>query len=138
MSRRRDDQGAAAIFLLMLAVVMLLVAGLVVDGGLGINARMRVADDAEQASRAGASAIDVGHLRAHDGQLVLDPEAARQEASSFLMALGYGPSQFSVAVVDDRVTVTVRDRTETVLLNLVGLRTFEVRADATSSPRTEG
>src|SRR5690606_33869977 len=105
---RQRERGGATIFVLSMSVILMLCAGLVIDGGMGINARMRVADDAEQAARAGANAVDITQLRA-GGALVIDPGLARLYAQDFLQARGYGTSQFSVAVTADSVQVEVRD-----------------------------
>ena len=53
-----------SVFTVLFSVVVFLLAGLLVDGGAAINARLRAADIAEQAARAGADQIDVDHLRA--------------------------------------------------------------------------
>ena len=95
MSRR--ERGGATIFVLGMSLVLMLCAGLVIDGGMGINARMRVADDAEQAARAGANAVNVDQLRS-GGALAVDPGLARLYAQDFLSARGYPASQFSITV----------------------------------------
>lgn len=131
----RRERGAATIFVLGMSMVLMVCIGLVVDGGLGINARMRVADDAEQAARAATNAVDVARLRA-DGTVTIDPGLARQNAQSFLQGRGYGSSQFSVDVDGDSVSVEVRDRTETTMLKVVGIDSYPVAARATSTAAT--
>ena len=61
----RSEQGSATVFVIGFAIVLFLCAGLVIDGGLAINKRMRIADDAEQAARIGADSIDVERVPAH-------------------------------------------------------------------------
>jgi len=134
--RRRDERGSAAIFLVMLSVVLFVAAGLVIDGGLAINARMRVADDAEQASRAGANAIDLTRLRSEGGEIVIDPTLARAEAADYLGDLGYGGDQFSVSVDGDMVQVRITDSVRTGMLGLVGIHRMRVSASADSVPTT--
>jgi len=41
----------------------MLVAGLVIDGGLGLAAEVRATDEAQSAARAGAQAIDLAAYR---------------------------------------------------------------------------
>ena len=82
------ERGAATVFVVMFAVVLLVLAGLVVDGGPAINARQRVADDVEQAARAGSQHIDVDELRQR-GVVEIDPGAAEPAARAFLQTRGY-------------------------------------------------
>ena len=58
------DRGSMSVFTVIFSVVVFLLAGLLVDGGAAINARLRAADIAEQAARSAADQIDVEHLRA--------------------------------------------------------------------------
>jgi Flp pilus assembly protein TadG len=131
--RAGRDDGAATIFMLTLSVVLFVVAGLVVDGGLAINARGRVADDAEQAARAGAQQVDLDRLRT-DGVVVLDAPAARTASADFLTARGYTPGTATPVVAGDTVTVTVRRREPTAMLLLIGIDHFDVEATASSRP----
>jgi Flp pilus assembly protein TadG len=133
--RRRDERGAATIFVIGMAIVLLVAAGLVIDGGLAINARMKVADDAEQAARAGADAIDLDALR-NTGEVTIEPGLAQSAATDYLSDLGYGTGQYDVTVAGDSVDVTVRDRVATALLELVNISNFDVQAFATASPLT--
>lgn len=132
----RGEAGSAAVFVIGMSIVLLVCAGLVVDGGLAINARMRVADDAEQASRVGADSLDVDELRA-TGSIVIDEPLARRRAASYLAARGYAPGQFTVTVGLGTVDVTVRDLTKTMILGLVGIGEYNVVAGAVSTPETE-
>lgn len=136
MNPRRTERGSASIFVIGMSIVLLVCGGLVVDGGLAINARMRVADDAEQAARVGADSVDIDLLRA-GGALVINQDLARQRADAYLAGRGYAPGQYAVAVDGDRVQVSVQDTTETTLLKLVNIDEYDVRADAASTPQTE-
>ncbi|NYG55132.1 pilus assembly protein TadG-related protein [Nocardioides perillae] len=132
--RRRDERGTATAFVVGMSVTLLACAGLVVDGGTAINARMKLADEVEQAARAGAQQIDVDTLRA-TGTLQLDRGAAEQAARTFIGGRGY--SGGAVAVDADTVTVTADEVVETTLLTLIGIRTFEVSATATAEAATQ-
>jgi Flp pilus assembly protein TadG len=134
---RRTEAGSAAVFVIGFAIVLFVAAGLVIDGGLALNARMRVADDAEQAARVGADSLDVDALR-QSGEIVIDSGLAQQRAAQFLLTAGYTPAQFAVAVQPDQqgVRVQVQDTVPTGLLGLVQIDEFEVNASAVSAPQT--
>jgi Flp pilus assembly protein TadG len=131
---RRSESGTATVFVVGFAVVLLACAGLVIDGGNAINARMKLADDVEQAARAGAGAIDVGYLRSND-VVRLDPGTAQSAALAYMGDLGY--SQVEVSVTADTVTVGGLDTVTTTLLQLVGVRTFDISARATAQAVTQ-
>jgi Flp pilus assembly protein TadG len=133
---QRAERGAAAVFVLGMAIVLLVCAGLAIDGGLAINARMRAADDAEQAARIAADSIDVEQLRA-DGTLVIDQQLAGSRAATYLGRRGYGGGQYTVRVDAASVDVDVRDSTDTAFLGLVGIRRFDINATARAVPETE-
>ncbi len=86
-------------FVIGFAIVLFLCAGLVIDGGLAINKRMRIADDAEQAARIGADSIDVNEFRRTE-TLVIDQQLARQRISGYMADLGYGAGQFTADIGD--------------------------------------
>lgn len=136
--RRRDERGSAAVFVIGMSIVLLVCAGLVVDGGLAINARMRVADDAEQAARVAADSIDIDLLR-EGGAIVIKQGTAEQRASAYLAGRGYDRNQYEVDVADDggSVEVSVQDTTETSLLKLINVDSYEVNAGATAVPETD-
>ena len=126
---RRDERGAASAFVLGMAITLLVVAGLVVDGGGALNARMTLADDVEAAAVAGAQATDELRLRADD-VLVIDPAEARERAAAVLAGRGY--EGIRIVVTDESVTVTARDKVPTLMLNLIGINEFDIEATATS------
>lgn len=137
MSRRAgSERGSAAVFVIGFSIVLFVAAGLVIDGGLALNARMKVADDAEQASRVGADSIDVEELRL-GGDVVVDADLAQGRATDFLRTVGYGPGEYAVSVDGNDVRVVVSDTVRTGLLGLVGIHRFDVRASAVSSPETQ-
>jgi Flp pilus assembly protein TadG len=132
---RRDEDGTATVFVVGFAVVLLACAGLVIDGGNAINARMKLADDVEQAARAGAQEIDIVALRSSD-VIQLDGRAAEARARGYLNALGY--SRVTVpAVTGDTITVHAEDVTTTKLLSLIGVHDFDIAATATAQAVTQ-
>lgn len=136
MSRRRRESGSASVFVVGMSIMLFVCAGLVVDGGLAINARMTVADDAEQASRVGADTIDLDRLRS-SGDIRIDEVAAVTRINQFMADRGYSGGQYQVAANFDSVTVTVRDRVDSMFLQVVAIPGFDVEARATSSPETD-
>lgn len=127
------DRGAATVFVVTFAVVLLVLAGLVVDGGLAINARQRVADDVEQAARAGSQRIDVGELR-QDGVVRIDPPAARTAAADFLRIRGYPAAGIRIDATDQRVVAAATIKQPTALLSLIFIHDFTISATGTARP----
>jgi Flp pilus assembly protein TadG len=132
--RSRDERGSATVFMIGFALVLFLCAGLVIDGGLAINKRMRIADDAEQAARIGADSIDVNEFRRTE-TLVIDQQMARQRISGYMGDLGYSSGKWSVSFVDGNVNVAVDDQSKTYILSLFKV-TFPVHASAQAVPDT--
>lgn len=127
---RRGDAGSASIILVLLTPALLAVAGLVVDGGRAINARERAANQAEQAARAAADALDIDALRAGTGELI-DPVAAKRRAESYLAASG---STGTVTVNSGTVTVTVTATTRTAFFAVIGIHQIRVTGSAAARP----
>jgi Flp pilus assembly protein TadG len=134
MTRRRDERGSATVFVIGFAIVLFLCAGLVIDGGLAINKRMRIADDAEQAARIGADSIDVNEFRRSE-TLRIDQQLARSRISGYMADLGYGGGNWTADIGPDEVSVSVQDTSKTFILNLVNVK-FPVRASADAVPDT--
>jgi len=128
--RRRDERGSASAFVVGLAIALVVVAGLVVDGGGALNARMTLADDVEAAAVAGAQATDLVRLREDATDLVIDPVEAEQRAREVLAGRGY--DGIRVVATDDAVTVTAHDTVPTKMLLLIGIGQFDIEATATS------
>jgi Flp pilus assembly protein TadG len=125
----RDDTGTATPFVLGLILVLFAVAGLVADGGRAINARVAIADDAEQAARAGADSLDGGR---QTGTPQIDPVAATAAAQNFLVARGYASSRIRVSADTEAVSVTVSDVVPTSLLQIVMIDSFTIEGSATA------
>ncbi|HET6651722.1 MAG TPA: pilus assembly protein TadG-related protein [Nocardioides sp.] len=132
--RRGDESGTATAFVVGFAIVLLACAGLVIDGGTALNARMTLADDVEQAARAGAQEIDIVALRAND-VVQLDPRAAEGRAHAYLGGLGYTVS--TATAFGDQITVGARDQVAPKLLSLVGVPPFDISASATAQAVTD-
>lgn len=109
----RNESGAVSTFLAVIALALLMAAGLVVDGGHKINALREASHLADNAARAGAQAIDLDTLRTN-GDVILLPDQAEQEARDYLAALGQTAT--AVVVDGDTITVTVELTVNPVLL----------------------
>ena len=131
---RRDERGSATVFVIGFAIVLFLCAGLVIDGGMAINKRMRIADDAEQAARIGADSIDVNYFRTTE-VLQVDPTVARTRIAAYMSDLGHPAGQWSAEVQDNRVTVRVHDTSKTYILSLFKV-SFPINAVAEAIPDT--
>lgn len=127
---RRGDAGNASIILVLITPAIFGVAGLVVDGGRALNARQRATDQAEQAARAAADAVNIDALRSGTG-LVIDPLAARTAAERYLTAAG---ALGSVSVEPGSVTVTVTAKSSTAFFAVIGINQLSVTGTATARP----
>lgn len=123
------DRGSITGFVLVITMAVICCAGLVIDGGRIVGAKVSASDHAENAARVGAQ--QVVSLRA--GQWVLDAARAKRNAEAYLVAHGVDGS---VAVNANRVTVTVQSTVSTTLLRLVGVVTKSVHATRFAQPVT--
>ena len=111
------DDGMVTAFVVVFTLALLCMAGLVLDGGLALAAKVKAIDTAQAAARAGAQAIDIPLYRA-TGQVTLDPGEAVADAHRYLTASGHTGT---VAVTGDQVTVTVTISQPTQILDLAGI-----------------
>lgn len=119
--RALSEGGSISAFLALLAVALMALAGLAIDGGRAMEARQAANAEAEQAARAGASALSIGGLR--EGDLALDVPAAIAAAEAFTDASGHPGS---ASVIGSTVVVTVDYRLPTDVLGIVGIRSLMV------------
>jgi hypothetical protein len=125
----RGERGQVTAFVTLFAATLLLFAGLVVDGGLTLSARLQALNEAQAAARAGAQAVDLGVYRRQDGQLALDPDRAAALAHAYLARTG---DTGSVSVRGDQVTVTVHRTQRMQVFALVGITSLSVSGSATA------
>jgi Flp pilus assembly protein TadG len=134
----RGDRGTLSLFVVMLVPAVVLMAGLLVDGGIAINAKERAADVAQQAARAGADDLDVANLR--QGNVQLAPDACG-------VALAFVPKYQGIGAVGNGcfvtngnlevapvITVSAKVVVHSQILGLVGLGTFTETASGSASP----
>ena len=117
-----DESGMVTAFVVIFTLALLAMAGLVLDGGLALAAKVGAIDDAQAAARAGAQAIDIPLYRA-TGQITLDPQAAVADARRFLAASEHTGT---VTVAGNQVTVTVSLTRPTQILSIVGIDSIGV------------
>ena len=104
-------------FVVIFTLALLAMAGLVLDGGLALAAKVHAIDGAQAAARAGAQAIDIPLYR-QSGQITLDPAQAIVDAQGFLAAAG---EHGRVTVAGETVSVTVTITQPTQILSVVGV-----------------
>ena len=127
------DAGQVTAFTVIMFLGLMMFAALALDGGLAIAANVRALNEAQEAARSGAQALDLATFRA-TGQVVLEPDQAVEAARRYLAATG-NPDAASapVTVAGDQVTVTVTRRQRTQILGMAGVG--EITVDATATAR---
>jgi Flp pilus assembly protein TadG len=128
----RRDEGTVTAFTVILTSALLACAGLVLDGGLTMTARVRAVGLAQEAARAGAQELDLTAYRA-TGALTLRPDAASATATAYLTAAG---ATGTTTAGPTTVTVTVHLEQPTGLLALIGIRSLHVTGHATAVAAT--
>lgn len=127
----RDQSGRVTAFVIIMVTAILLFAGLVLDGGLALAAKVRAVGEAQEAARAGAQEIDLAAYRA-TGTLRLLPQQASAAARSYLAAAGHSGS---VSVAGNTVNVTVTISQPTELLGLIGIGSITVTGSGQAQPQ---
>lgn len=124
---RRED-GMITAFTIVITAALLLFVGLAYDGGRALDGRVKALSEAQEASRAGAQALNVGALRT-GGAAMLDPAAAVSAAQAYLAATG---DTGTVDIAGTTVTVSVTRIQHTTFLGVVGVGTFTAHVTATA------
>jgi hypothetical protein len=119
------DRGVVTAFVLGLAMCFMVTAGMAVDGGRIVAARVEAADHAENAARVGAQQVTLLRL----GWRLLDPVKAKRAAEEYLRVRGIS-GQVTVGL--RTVTVTVTLTQQTTLLRMVGIGSRRVLASRTA------
>jgi hypothetical protein len=126
----KRDAGQVTAFVVAIFSALILVAGLVLDGGLILSARLRALNEAQEAARAGAQAIDLATYRA-TGTITIDPSHAVAAARAYLASIG---TNGDVQVNGDQVTVTVRRTQTTQILAIAGIGRVSVHSTPSPTP----
>jgi hypothetical protein len=104
--------------------------GLVLDGGTILRERSSTYDLASGAARAGAQELDQQALA--EGRVEIDLGAAREAATSWLVARG---ADGSVSVDSDQVTVVVHRKVD---LQMLSIASVDIEETATAEARRGG
>lgn len=137
MTRRRwrgDESGQVSAFVITLVPAIVLLAGLVLDGGLAMGAKVEAISHAQSAARAGAQHLDLAAYRA-DGTVRLDPDAAAAAARRYLASVG---ATGTVTATSDSIRVRVTGHSRPQLLGVVGVGPIEVTGTGSAEPRRAG
>ncbi|SDN05828.1 hypothetical protein [Allokutzneria albata] len=119
-------------FLVVLTTTILAAAGLVLDGGHALAAKIDALGLAREAARTGAQELDLDHLRS-TGTVRLSPRASAAAAREFLREAS---RTGTASATSTTVTVIVTITRPTQLLRLLGITELTVTATATAQPRT--
>lgn len=111
-----NERGQVTAFVAIFVVALIFIAGLVIDGGVGLAAKRRAMNEAQAAARAGAEALDTAAYR-RGATSRLDPVQAREAAIDYLRRTGHQAGA-QVQVTADTVTV---DETFEQRLNILGV-----------------
>ena len=126
---QRGDSGQISVFAVVMMLAFLAAAGLVLDGGIALSAKVQALDQAQAAARIGAQQLDLTTYRT-TGTARLDPARAQGAARDWLTRAGLDGQ---VTATTTTVTVTVRRTSDTQLLRIVGVDTLAVSATATAT-----
>ncbi|MFD2415368.1 pilus assembly protein TadG-related protein [Amycolatopsis pigmentata] len=124
------DEGRVTAFVVVLTIGILALAGLTLDGGLALAAKVKANGQAEAAARAGAQAIDLAAYR-DTGALRLVADQAIAEAQRYLAAAG---ASGTATVSGDTVTVRVVSSQRTQLLGAVGIGSLAIHGQGSAHP----
>lgn len=124
---RIGDEGSITALVVVLAMTFVACAGLAVDGGRLIAAKIELGDHAENAARAGAQ--EVTSLRS--GSPEIDGFQAVYAAEEYLTTHGIDGD---VSIEDNGVTVNVSKKIPMTLLSLFGMIGKTLTAQRSATP----
>ncbi|MFD2418992.1 pilus assembly protein TadG-related protein [Amycolatopsis pigmentata] len=125
------DEGRVTALVVVLVTAILALAGLTLDGGLALAAKVRANGEAEAAARAGAQAIDLTAYR-NTGAMQLIPAQAVADARAYLAAVD---ASGTVTASGDTVIVTITASQNTQLLSMVGIFSLTVHGSGSAHPQ---
>lgn len=123
--RRHDEAGVVTVFVVALMTVFIALGGLVVDGGVMLDARRRAVNEAEAAARAGAQILTPEGVRSGGSDVAVT--GAEDAVRRYVAATGHDAR---AAVTADTVEVTVSFRQPLLILGAFGLVSPVVRGTA--------
>src|SRR5690349_3847845 len=114
-ARTGDDSGQVTPFVVILTIALIAFAGLVLDAGMALSAKVQALDAAQAAARAGAQQLNLTVYREHN-IAELDPPRAEAAARGWLTSAGLDGT---VSATTTTVTVIVGRTSHTQLLQLI-------------------
>lgn len=136
MTGRHDDHGTITLWVLGLALCLLFLGGISLDLWRTFAVRQRLAETADAAAIAGATALDEPALRT-TGTYQLDPRAARTRAANHLANHpdAHLVTTAAVTATPDAVTVQVEGNVHYTLLRIfLHDDPFHITVTATATP----
>lgn len=127
-SAREGERGTITAFVVVLAAAFVVLAGLVYDGGSALAAKTAVIDQAQQAARTAATALNPAALRT--GTVTLTPGQAIADAQAYLVACG---DSGTVTISADQITVQAVRHQRTAILGVIGIGQITVTGTATAA-----
>jgi Flp pilus assembly protein TadG len=130
---RGDDRGSLAPAVPLIALMFMLLAGLIIDSSRQLTARARAVSYAEEAARAGASAVDPA-----SEPLVIDPVQARLMVDDYCAAAKASEPRLTVCrpgpYQAGSVTVRTTIELQSGLLGIVGIDTLTATGEGEARP----
>jgi len=130
MKSQIQEEGVVTAFVVGLLMTFIVCAGLGIDGGRLVAARLTLADHAENAARFAAQEL----VSLRTGSPKIDQQAARRSAMQY-----FADNQLNgeVAVSAESVTITVSQTIEMSLLQLFGARDHLISVTRRVEPRSQ-
>jgi len=130
MKSQIQEEGVVTAFVVGLLMTFIVCAGLGIDGGRLVAARLTLADHAENAARFAAQEL----VSLRTGSPKIDQQAARRSAMQY-----FADNQLNgeVEVSAESVTITVSQTIEMSLLQLFGARDHLISVTRRVEPRSQ-
>jgi len=131
LTKQNRERGGLSLMMVILFVALAALAGIVVDGSAKLEADESAVALAQEAARAGATAVDESEAYS-SGSFVVDQQQALDAARGYLTSAGY--RQYTVVAAgtrDIQVSVTITEPTR--FLSLIGVDSFTCTGTATAS-----
>jgi hypothetical protein len=128
ISRRSErERGSITAVVVVFAACFLVLGGLVYDAGRAMAAKTTAIDEAQQAARTAAQALNAGDLR--NNVLATTPGQAIADAEAYITESG---DTGTVTITGNQITVRVVRHQSTSLLALVGVGEITVTGTAST------
>ena len=127
-TRHRDrERGSITAFVVVLAAAFIILAGLVYDGGRALAAKTAAIDEAQQAARTAAQALNPADLR--DNILATTAGQAIADAENYIASCG---DTGTVTINGNQINVDVVHHQPTEILGVIGIGEITVTGNATT------